>query len=1274
MTRKREENPRTEGPLPGICASLILQSPVSTWIADPDGTNIFENEAARRLLGIERDEEVVGKYNIFKDDVLIAGGFMPQIRKVFEEGGSTEIVVDYDFSQVKHVEPSHPTHRILHAFLFAIKDREGRVRNVIVQHEDWTERTSTEEALRKSEERYRDLAEGISDWIWEIDLEGRCTYSNPAIESILGYTPEEVIGKPIMEFIPPEDRARLGRQMGQAAAEGSGIVGALTGGIHKDGSIRYIETNAKPMLDESGNLVGYRGMNRDVTDRVEAERALQENEERFRALIENAPDIITVMNADGIITYVSPSIERVLGYDPEEPIGRSAFDRVHPDDVAKRAEDMSSLLRQEGVVLTAEFRLRHRDGSWRTFEFVAQNLLGNPAIRGLVINQRDITERRHAEAELERYREHLEEIVEERTAELKSANRRLRNEVASREQAQEAVGEAEARLSHLVSSSPAVIYTSKAYGDYAATFVSENVEWQLGYQPREFTDDPGFWAAHIHPDDLGRVLEELTAGLAAAHYVHEYRFRRKDGSYRWMRDEVRLIHDADGNPTEVIGSWIDITPRREAEDELQRHKEHLEELVRERTTELTQAYERLHTIVDTSPLAVVTLDLDGKVTSWNPAAENMFGWAAQEVIGKPMPNLPDDQLPVFREFTQRLLRGEVVSGLEAPHVRKDGARVEISVSIAALHDSTGAIVGFMGVLADITERKRAEEALRESEEKYRALISNIPDVAWTTSADGDTTFVAPNVAQVYGYTPEEIYEAGPDLWFGRIHPDDVETVSTAFRRLFEAGIQLDVEYRVRRKDGEWIWLQDRSIGTYEKDGKLYADGVFSDITKRRQTEEALRESEAQYRQLIEMMNEGLARSDKDYVLTYVNDTFADMLGYRPEEMIGRFMPDFVHEDARSVFEDQMARRKRGEAESFELAWKSKDGSAVYTIVSPRPMFDQAGNFAGSIAAMTDITERKQAEEELEASEERFRALTENSSDIVMVVNAEGNIMYISPAVERILGYRPEEMIGTPIFDLGPPEDAARARTTFRALAEHEGMIESGREFRLRHRDGSWHIMEVTAKNMLNDPAVGGIIINHRDITERVEAERRTMELEEHRTEFYRKTIEAATEGKLVITEADEIEKIAGRPIAQWEIKSGQDLSSVRQAIADEARVQGMDEDRVCDFILAVGELTTNAYKHAGGGKTSLHRPNDSLMVDVSDHGKGMEALSLPEVALVRGYSTAGTLGMGYKAVLSISDIAFLATGPTGTTVAIQMSLHKSEVPVEFAGLPDTWKS
>ncbi|UCF87148.1 MAG: PAS domain-containing protein, partial [Nitrospiraceae bacterium] len=124
---------------------------------------------------------------------------------------------------------------------------------------------------------------------------------------------------------------------------------------------------------------------------------------------------------------------------------------------------------------------------------------------------------------------------------------------------------------------------------------------------------------------------------------------------------------------------------------------------------------------------------------------------------------------------------------------------------------------------EIVERRQTEENLRKSEDKYRSLISNIPDVTWTSDTRGNTVFISSNVEKVYGYTADEIYRGGSSLWFGRIHPDDVDRVKQSYQDVFEKDQPLNIEYRIRKKDGQWIWLQDRSIGSYSKNGKKYAD-------------------------------------------------------------------------------------------------------------------------------------------------------------------------------------------------------------------------------------------------------------------------------------------------------------------------------------------------------------------------------------------------------------------------------------------------------------------
>ena len=131
-----------------------------------------------------------------------------------------------------------------------------------------------------------------------------------------------------------------------------------------------------------------------------------------------------------------------------------------------------------------------------------------------------------------------------------------------------ALEKVEGRLHYLLSTSPAVTYTCEPAGDYTATFISENVTDQLGYQPDEFVEDPEFWVNHIHPHDRRRVINDLPVLFEHGHYVHEYRFKHKDGKYRWMRDELRLVRDSKGNPTEIVGYWIDITERKQAEEAL----------------------------------------------------------------------------------------------------------------------------------------------------------------------------------------------------------------------------------------------------------------------------------------------------------------------------------------------------------------------------------------------------------------------------------------------------------------------------------------------------------------------------------------------------------------------------------------------------------------------------------------------------------------------------------------------------------------------------------
>ena len=190
---------------------------------------------------------------------------------------------------------------------------------------------------------------------------------------------------------------------------------------------------------------------------------------------------------------------------------------------------------------------------------------------------------------------------------------------------------------------------------------------------------------------------------------------------------------------------------------------------------------------------------------------------------------------------------------------------------------------------DIEERKRAEEALRESEEKYYSLIANIPSVTWITNSKGETTFISPNVEKIYGYTPEEIHEAGEILWFRRIHPDDVEMVKEAYGCLFKKTNQFDVEYRIKRKDGEWIWLHDKAVTTYEKGGMQFAYGVFSDITEQKEMEKEL--IKAQKLESVAVLAGGIAHDFNNSLQAILGYISLAKLDVNPNEEIHEYLEE-----------------------------------------------------------------------------------------------------------------------------------------------------------------------------------------------------------------------------------------------------------------------------------------------------------------------------------------------------------------------------------------------
>jgi len=354
--------------------------------ADSDGRFFYVNEAACALMGYSREELLA----LAVPDILppeSASLFQALSGRVREEGPFT-----FEAVHLRKDGERFPAEVSLNYL-----DYQGR-QCFCAFARDITERKRAEAALRESEERYHSLFEGVPVGLYRTTPAGRMLDANSALVRILGYPSlKSLLATNVADiYVDPEDRRSWQRDM-----QGAAPVQSFEARVRRfDGSVIWVRFTARAFRGDGGEVLRYEGVLEDVTDRRRAEEALRSSEERFRSLVQNASDLVSILDADGVVRYESPSHQRFLGIAPEEHAGRDIRALVHLEDRNVVGEALRKLIEQPGEIVTFEYRLRHRDGSWRVLESTASNLLGQPAVSGIVLNSRDITDRKQAEEKL----------------------------------------------------------------------------------------------------------------------------------------------------------------------------------------------------------------------------------------------------------------------------------------------------------------------------------------------------------------------------------------------------------------------------------------------------------------------------------------------------------------------------------------------------------------------------------------------------------------------------------------------------------------------------------------------------------------------------------------------------------------------------------------------------------------------------------------------------------------------------------------------------------
>jgi len=378
--------------------------------------------------------------------------------------------------------------------------------------------------------------------------------------------------------------------------------------------------------------------------------------------------------------------------------------------------------------------------------------------------------------------------------------------------ARHAANEAKAFLASIVESSEDAIMSSAPEG----TILSWNrgAEQLYGYRTEEVVGNP---VSMLAPGDQRASLKWIWEKLKRGESVGQVEGvgLAKNGQRVDISISACPIRNADGRITAFAAIMRDITARVQAQE----------------------ARALLASIVDSADDAIFGAAPDGAILSWNKGAEAMYGYRAEEILGESLSLVA----PAGGDETSRLLdsvgRGETVSQLETLMVDRNGGQIEVSLTMCPVRNAAGKVVASSIIARDISRRRRDREALQQSEEKYRWLVANLPDVVWVADETGQPVFASSNCEELSGYTHEEVCQ--PEFWMNRIHPEDRPRVAAACRALFEEGRPIDTQYRLLRKDGQWVWLHSRGENVHERDGKRCWNGLLSNINERKRMEQKL---------------------------------------------------------------------------------------------------------------------------------------------------------------------------------------------------------------------------------------------------------------------------------------------------------------------------------------------------------------------------------------------------------------------------------------------------
>ena len=905
-----------------------------------------------------------------------------------------------------------------HSILF-----QGKKARLILLN-DVTSRLKSENELVNSEKKFRALIENSTDIIALMGKDHIIKYRSPSAIRITGWSDEEMYQKNFLsEIVHPDDRERVGDVFQQVLMSPGIPMVTYYRSLHKNGN--YIDVEGVMINLLHRNYVKAVIFNlRDVTEQKRTEQRIIAREKRFRSLIENSFDIIILMNEQFQVSYRSPSAERITGRTDSEVIGTDPREFIHPDDRKSITAGIERLLKNPASSEYAIFRFVYPKGGFIWLEGYATNLLMDENVRSIVFNYRDVTARVLAEektrASEERYRETMDNMIEG-------------VQIIGFDWKYKYVNNAVTGLSHY----------SKA----------ELLEGSL------FDLYPGFRDTEIFKA-LSTCFEDRLPSQI------ETKFVLPDGYELWLQLSIQPV------PEGVFVLSLDITEKTKS------------------TVALKEEQRKLELIAASSPGLIYSFQMkpDGSLSFpyASNALEDMFGYG-HEIISNDVSGLLSSTITEDRSNFINTLQASALYlspwNLEFRYHHPTKGLIWIEGNSIPTKEPDGTITWY-GVIMDVTDRKRIQEKVNEQAAQLKTLSDNLPGVmiyqiVATSFEDMQFTYISNEVTRLTGHTPEEIIQ-DRSLLYNRIFEEDMKGLISAVRDSFDQFSIINIEFRLHSCNDGIRWLNLVSTPRKTELGQMVWDGFHIDITERKNSESAIRESEERYRTLVEQAFDGILFYDGKGHILDCNNSATVTMGYSREELRQMNVADLFFEKDLEARPLDIPEVTAGSQVFDFRTMRRKDGSKAEIELVTRVLPD-----GRHLAVGRDVSDQIKAL----SQQSLLSSIVNTSDDAILSTDLHDLVTSWNKGAEQVYGYTEEEMIGQKIHILLPDEIYIDELGILDRI--HKGEYLQHYETKRKRKDGTLIQVSITASPLINKKEeLTGMSEIVRDITRQKQDENR----------------------------------------------------------------------------------------------------------------------------------------------------------------------------------------